>query len=348
MIDVYITTPAIGKRLAGTTYVRAYNDKITRAGRWAEAGKCRGTLIFTDHYSLDPWTVAQHLIERTEKLIPLVAAQPPYLHPFAVARIISSLVLMYGRQIDVNLVTGGNREHLAAVGSVIDHDDRYRRLVEYAQAIGMLLESSDPVDLDGAYYQLSSAYVYPPLRPEMFPRFFLGGSSDAARETARTLGITRLQYPRALESYPPGATDLKGTGVRVGIIARDTSAEAWKVAEERFPRSTTGEVRSRMIAPIIDSTWWHQLQADRLSAQIPDSTYWLYPLRGYGEFCPYLVGDHQAVAEYFAHYLDMGISTLILQLPRDEADVHNAMLAVERAERLRLPGNGSGQSPAHP
>jgi len=336
LIDVYITAPSLGTKLDGGYFAHEYHEKMARAGSWAEAGKCRGALIFTDHYSLDPWLVAQHLIERTETLIPLVAAQPPYMHPFTVARFISSLACMYGRRVDINLVTGGNREHLAALGSLVDHDERYKRLIEFARAIGALLGSSDPVDMEGTYYQLRSAYVHPPLRPGMFPRFFAAGSSAAARDAARRLKITRLQYPRALPEYLPGGTDLKGTGIRLGIIARDTSAQAWRIAEKRFPPSGLGERRTKMIAPLIDSTWWHQLLEDSVEPQVPDSPYWVYPLRGYGEFCPYLVGDHRTVAEYFARYLDLGITTLILQLPREEEDVQHAMIAVEQAERLRL------------
>lgn len=337
LIDVYITAVSLGRLDAAGNGVKDYREMMIRACTWAETGNCRGALIFTDHYSLDPWLVAQHLIERTESLIPLVAAQPPYVHPFTVARFISSIAVLYGRRVDINLVTGGNREHLASVGSTISHDERYQRLIEFARAIGALLVSSDPVDMNGTYYQLNSAYLHPPLRPDMFPRFFAGGSSQAACDAARKLRITRLQYPRDLKEYPPGATDLTGTGIRVGIIARDTTEQAWRVAKKRFPPNRNGERRTDITAPVIDSTWWHRLLEDSLEPHAPDSPYWIYPLRGHGEYCPYLVGDHQTVAEYLARYLDLGITTLILQRPQAEEDVPEAMIALEQAERLRSP-----------
>jgi len=342
LIDVYITIPTVGRRLEGGYYAKDYHEAIARAGKWAEAGNCRGALIFTDHYSPDPWVVAQHLIERTETLVPLVATQPPYVHPYALARIISSIACLYRRRVDVNLVTGGNRDHLAAVGSHIDHDERYRRLIEFAKAIGTLLGSTEPVTMNGTYYQLNSAFLHPPLRPDMFPRFFAGGSSAAVRDAVRALGITRLQYPRPLGDYPPGATDLQGTGIRVGIIARDTTAEAWRVAHRRFPVNNAGERRRELMVPAIDSGWWHQLREVASRAPLADSPYWVYPLKAYAEYCPYLVGDHRTVAEYFAGYLDLGITTLILHSPQDEADVPNAMIMLEQAERLR-----SAVRPAH-
>jgi alkanesulfonate monooxygenase len=78
-------------------------------------------LIFTGNSSADPWVNAQLVIEQTEKLVPLVAVQPAHMHPHTGAKVISSLAFVYGRQVDLNLVTGGNRNHLRAVGSHLDH-----------------------------------------------------------------------------------------------------------------------------------------------------------------------------------------------------------------------------------
>jgi alkanesulfonate monooxygenase len=55
-------------------------------------------LIFTDNDSMDPWAAAQFLLEHTATLVPLVAVQPLYMHPFTAARKVTTLSSMYGRR----------------------------------------------------------------------------------------------------------------------------------------------------------------------------------------------------------------------------------------------------------
>ena len=73
--------------------------QLQEIARWSENAGCEGILVFTDNAQLDPWLVSQVIIEATERLCPLAAIQPVYLHSYSVAKMITSLAHLYGRRI---------------------------------------------------------------------------------------------------------------------------------------------------------------------------------------------------------------------------------------------------------
>src|ERR1700720_864485 len=76
-----------------------YLEEVADVARWSEECGCRGILVYTDNSLLDPWLVSQIILQNTENLCPLVAVQPAYMHPYAVAKIVSSLAHLYERRI---------------------------------------------------------------------------------------------------------------------------------------------------------------------------------------------------------------------------------------------------------
>ncbi|HEX8344573.1 MAG TPA: LLM class flavin-dependent oxidoreductase [Actinoplanes sp.] len=329
MVDVYTTCPSSHQWTPAE-----FRQRMTDVARWTEAAGCRGLLVYTDNTLVDPWAAAQYMIERTETLVPLVAVQPVYTHPFTVARMISTIGFVHGRMVDLNLVTGGFTEHLRALGCVLDHDERYDRLIEYGKVIRRLLTAAKPVTHLGDFYGLNGASVTPALPPELFPRIFVSGSSEACQDAQQALRATRLSYPRAIDEYRGDSRALDGTGIRLGIIARDTAAEAWAVAHRRFPSDEMGERLHDVAAGVVESQWHQKLSADAQTATPSDSIYWLYPFRTYKTFCPYLVGTYDEVADLLARYLDLGVATFILDVPTEEDDLHHATIALRRAHDL--------------
>jgi alkanesulfonate monooxygenase len=146
------------------------------------------------------------------------------------------------------------------------------------------------------------------------PGVLLSGSSPAGLAAAEALGATAVKYPHPPgEEEPPDGTEF---GVRVGIVARDTEDEAWRVALERFPEDRTGQITHKLAMKVSDSHWHEQL-----SRRVDGShdgkrnPYWLGPFQNYKTFCPYLVGDHATVAAQIARYHDLGATTFILDIP---------------------------------
>jgi alkanesulfonate monooxygenase len=329
LLDIYSTFPLS----TGAT-----PDLFTRDMRivadWSEAAGVQGLLVFTNNGTIDPWNAAQFLIERTENLVPLVAAQPAYMHPFTAARLVSTLSSMYGRRIDLNLVTGGYKPLHNSLGCRLDHDERYDRLIEYGEIMASLLGSDEPTTHLGAHYEMTDTVLVPPLPHNLLPRTFVAGSSTAAANAAQALGALRLTYPRALHAYAGDTSAFVHTGIRLGIIARDTNAEAWRVAQQRFPTDSLGEKVNEAAARVLDAQWHNKLWQDAQRIRELDDVYWLYPFRATQEYCPYLVGNHAEVAEVLAQYLLMGATTLILATPRHEDDLFHAFMAIRQAENL--------------
>src|SRR5438132_6721146 len=68
-----------------------YVQNVVDVARWSEEAGCEGILVYTDNSLVDPWLLSQIIIQNTARLCPLVAVQPAYLHPYSVAKMVSSL-----------------------------------------------------------------------------------------------------------------------------------------------------------------------------------------------------------------------------------------------------------------
>ena len=91
-----------------STDSRSYLQEVIDVARWSEQAGFTGILIYTANAAqADPWLLAQVIIQNTHTICPLVAVQPIYMHPFTVAKLVSSLSNFYDRRIDLNLVAGG-------------------------------------------------------------------------------------------------------------------------------------------------------------------------------------------------------------------------------------------------
>jgi alkanesulfonate monooxygenase len=326
LISVYSTCPS-SHQIGGADFGR----RIVEVAQWTEAVGWRGLLVYTDNTLVDPWATAQVMIQATERLVPLVAVQPVYMHPYSVARMIATIGFLHGRQVDLNLVTGGFAGHLRELGCVLGHDERYDRLVEYAKVIRKLLAGKRPVTHLGSHYGLNGATISPPLPPELAPRLLMSGASAASVAAQRALGIVRIAYPREVQAYHPSGAPLAGAGIRLGIIARDDADEAWRIARARFPDDPVAEGMHQIAAGQVESRWHIDLSRDALNSTGSAGVYWLHPFRVYKTFCPYLVGSYGQVADMLRRYFDLGIEVLILDVPAEPDDLEHAQIALSGA-----------------
>src|SRR5580692_4699489 len=160
-LEIFSTTPQSKDRPRET-----YVQQIIDVARWSEEAGCTAILVYTDNSLVDAWLVSQIIIQNTQKLCPLVAVQPAYMHPYTVAKMVSSLGHLYGRRIYLNMVAGGFKNDLAALNDTTPHDKRYARLVEYTTIIQELLKGPTPVNYRGEFYVVDKLRMTPPLAPE--------------------------------------------------------------------------------------------------------------------------------------------------------------------------------------
>src|SRR5512144_3169600 len=119
-IQVFSTCPQ-SKDFSAADYPR----QMERVARWSDEAGCTGMLIYTDNSIVDPWLVAQSVLGCTRQLCPLVAVQPVYMLPSPAAKTVASLAPLHGRRIWLNMLAGGFRNDLVALGDVTPHDERY-------------------------------------------------------------------------------------------------------------------------------------------------------------------------------------------------------------------------------
>jgi len=308
-----------------------YAERVAAVARWSEEAGCHGILVYTDNGIADPWLVAHLIIQSTNALSPLVAVQPVYMTPYAAAKIIATLGYLHGRRVDLNMVAGGFRNDLLSLADSTPHDERYDRLVEYAQVVRGLLTADNKFSFEGRYYRLENARLRPRLDHRLLPGLLVSGSSPAGMAAAQALGATAVKYPQPAHEELRDTGTASAAGIRVGIVSRATEAEAWEVAQHRFPADRLGQLTHAVAMSVSDSEWHGQLSARRSTAEASADPYWLWPFQNYRTFCPYLVGSYDRVAEELRMYLERGFRTFILDIPWSPDDLHHANVAFERA-----------------
>ncbi|MBI3493068.1 MAG: LLM class flavin-dependent oxidoreductase [Acidobacteria bacterium] len=326
-IELFSTCPA-SSDVPQDEYLR----RVIDIARWSEAWGCTGILVYADNSLVDPWVVAHTIIRHTRSLSPLVAVQPIYMHPYAVAKIVSTLGYLYGRRVYLNMVAGGFKNDLAALNDSTPHDQRYTRLVEYTLIVKRLLGSPAPVTHLGEFYTIEKLKLAPSLRADLLPGIFVSGSSDAGMKAAHAIGATAIKYPKAPgQEVAVGDTSV-ACGVRLGIIARDDDDEAWKVAHARFPDDRRGQLTRQLALKVSDSTW-HKTLGDTTAGD-EKSPYWLGPFNSYKTMCPYLVGSHDEVVAAVSTYVRSGFRTFILDTTPDASELGAVAAVFSRVAAL--------------
>ena len=156
-----------------------------------------------------------------------------------------------------NMVAGGFRNDLIALGDCIEHDDRYDRIVEYVSIMKSLFDEPG-ADLYGRllYCQKSRG------KPRNSARAGSGGiclrNRSGGIAAARKIGATSISYPGTPRGEKKSSIGVPA-GVRIGIIAREESREAWRIAHERYPTDRKGKLTHAMARRVSDSAWYEQL-----------------------------------------------------------------------------------------
>src|SRR2546421_12409667 len=77
-VEIFSTCPS-SARESRTAYIK----RVIDVAQWSEQAGCTGILVYTDNSEVDPWLIAQIIIQKTQRLCPLVWVQPIYMHPYS-------------------------------------------------------------------------------------------------------------------------------------------------------------------------------------------------------------------------------------------------------------------------
>jgi alkanesulfonate monooxygenase len=286
-----------------------------------------GMLIFTGNDVLvEPWIVAQMMILRSASLIPLVAVNPVYMHPFTAARMISSLAYAYQRRVFLNLITGTALNYLQALRDSLSHDERYDRLLEYTKIVKLLLQGR-PVSYEGRFYQVNRLQLLPSVPQALSPGYVLAGQSAAARRVSAELGAKSLQVLAPELEAGIGCA----TAINLGIVTRATEEQAWSAARRNFPEDTVGQIMLNRSMKNTDSEWKQRMMIVAEQGKNARGGFWMDPFKNFQADQPYFVGSHDRVGRLVADLVRGGVRMFVLDVPPTEEEYDNVATALRYA-----------------
>jgi alkanesulfonate monooxygenase len=296
---------------------------LTQIARAAEDLGFAGALTPTGTWCEDAWLTTAMVSQRTERLKFLVAFRPDSVSPTLAAQMASTYQRLTGGRLLVNVVTGGERQEQRSYGDFLEKDQRYERTDEFLHIVRGLW-AGERVTRTGRHLRVEEAELS--RLPDPAPRIYFGGSSPLALEVAARHVDVYLTW-----GEPPAAVaekiarvrahaEARGRRVRFGIrlhvITRDTSEQAWaearrlldgfdpetvRAVQEGLARSES-EGQRRMLA-------LHGGGHDGLEIH-PNLWAGIGLVRGGAGTA--LVGSHQEVADRIEEYHALGIDEFVL------------------------------------
>ncbi|WP_218568044.1 LLM class flavin-dependent oxidoreductase [Pseudomonas sp. v388] len=298
----------------------------------AERNGFESLLTPTGRSCPDPWLITAALTQVTSRIKFLVAFRPGLVHPTLMAQMAQTFQEVSGGRLALNVVTGADDAEQMSYGDFINKSSRYSRADEFLSILKQEWAAT-PYVHEGEFYKISKGGL-PALLIKRPPIFFGGASPQAESVSARhadvqlffgeTPPMLRERIARLRELSAQQGRDM-AFGVRLHVINRDSSDEAWahanrlldglpediiNRAQQRFRDS--GAVGHQRLAALHDGT-----KRDRDALQVYPNI-WAGSSLIYGN--PALVGNHAEVAQRISEYRDAGITHFIMSgYPRLES-----------------------------
>jgi alkanesulfonate monooxygenase len=217
---------------------------LTQLALAAEQNGFESVLIPVGLWCEDPWIVATSLLGATDRLKFLVAVRPGLATALKEAQSAATFQRLSGDRLLVNVVTGGEPVQQLASGDRLPKAERYERTGEYLEVWKRLWTSADPVTYAGRHVDIEGARL--PVRPGTVPPVYFSGSSPEAVRVAAEHADTYLTWGERPQDVGDKLRALPGArgGLRVHVIARDTTEEAWDAAARLLTHVSASDVRA--------------------------------------------------------------------------------------------------------
>ncbi len=307
-----------GSREVDITYLTQVAQAADRLGYY-------GVLLPTGRSCEDSWVVASALVPLTQRLKFLVAMRPGLQSPSVAARMAATFDRISNGRLLVNVVTGGDPVENKGDGIFTPHNERYEMTAEFL-TVWKSLMAGETVDYHGKHIQIEDGRIlYPPVQAPHPPLYF-GGSSEAGIAVAADLVDTYLTWgePPADVAHKLATVAAAAArrdrrmeyGIRLHVIVRETSAEAWDAARRLISHldDETIAIAQKTFARM-DSVGQRRMAAlhggsrDKLEIS-PNLWAGVGLVRGGAGTA--LVGDGETVAQRMREYMALGINNFIM------------------------------------
>jgi alkanesulfonate monooxygenase len=305
---------------------------LTQLAQAAEINGFEAVLTPTGLWCEDAWLSTAMLIQSTEKLKYLVAFRPGLVSPTLAAQMATTFQWQSQGRLMLNVVTGGESSEQQAFGDFLPKEARYARCGEFLDIVRRLWTSQEPVTADGEHLRVEQAVLA--RHPDPLPPVFFGGSSPAAGEVAARYADTYLTWGERPEQVKEKLDWIRGLaaaqgrqlsyGIRLHVISRDTSEQAWSEAQRLLsglsPETVAAAQQSLARSESVGQRRMRQLHGggDDFAAGADARQLEIYPnlwsgvglVRGGAGTA--LVGSHDEVADRIAEYAELGLDHFIL------------------------------------
>ena len=266
------------------------------------------------------------MVPLTQRLRFLVAVRPGLTEPAFAARTAATLDRLSNGRLLINVVTGGDPVELKGDGVFLDHDERYDVTDEFL-SIWRRLHAGRRGDETGKHLRIEKGkLLYPPVQ-KPYPPLYFGGSSAAGNEVAAkhvdvylTWGEPPADVAEKIAAAKAAAAAQGRTlsfGIRLHVIVRETSAEAWKAADDLISQARRRDhrhgaeglrpLRFRRPAAHGGAAWRAARQARDLARTSGPASAWCAAVPG-----PRWSAIRDEVAERMKEYMALGIDRFIL------------------------------------
>ncbi|GAA4057069.1 LLM class flavin-dependent oxidoreductase [Actinomadura miaoliensis] len=309
----------------------AYRETVAAHCAAAERLGASAMLIYDFWQSLDPWLAGQLVLAASTTLEPIVAVNPTLAHPAIAARAVAGLCHLYGRRVNLNVVAGAKAAELQALGLDPAEGGKYERMADFIDALRAVLRGEPH---SGPCYGLRSAPPEPPPDPALAPRVLAPGSRSPEIAAVlprldRALVMAKPRADIAAEHERLAAGGLTGgLAMIVGVVARDTDEQAWDTADRQYAATRRDAFTRRLFARQVTSSQ-HRANIDLAEAgALHDECLW-YGAGRIGIDCPKLVGSYKTVAAALDAYRELGVRTVVLDLPYEPAEYEHVARVLE-------------------
>ncbi|MFF3754174.1 LLM class flavin-dependent oxidoreductase [Streptomyces sp. NPDC002018] len=296
---------------------------LTQIARAAEQLGFEGALTPTGAWCEDAWLTTAMLARETERLKFLVAFRPGILSPTLAAQMAATYQRHAPGRLLLNVVTGGESHEQRAYGDFLDKDARYARTGEFLEVVRALWRG-ESVTLDGRHIQIENAQLA--RVPDPVPPVYFGGSSPAAGEVAARHSDVYLTWgepPAQVAAKIAWIRELAARegrsvrfGIRLHVITRDTSDQAWAEARRLLDGFSEDAVRAVQEGLARSESEGQRRMLDLHGGSTanlevsPNLWAGIGLVRGGAGTA--LVGSHAEVAERITEYHELGIDEFIM------------------------------------